>query len=189
MSEDEPEEQPPRPAAVGDGDTSADDDEGATSRPAPARSSKKRRAPAAAAARRRAKVAASDEEEATTDEERDSSEDDEEEDAPTSDDADRGSPLAPEPKLPTVPSFALSFPQDPALDELVDAFEKGNYARVRREAPLLVKRSDQVEVRRAARELERRVQPDPLSVYLLVAASLLLIFLALWYWTHPHEAP
>jgi hypothetical protein len=90
---------------------------------------------------------------------------------------------------PDVPAFALSFPVDPALDELVTAFDQGDYARVRREAPRLAKRTSRPEVRRAARELEKRLNPDPLSVYLLVAASLLLLFLATWYWTHPHEAP
>lgn len=88
-----------------------------------------------------------------------------------------------------VPAFALAFPVDPALDELVRAFDQGDYARVRREAPALAKRTSRPEVRRAARELEKRLDPDPLSVYLLVAASVLLVFLAVWYWTHPHEAP
>jgi hypothetical protein len=88
-----------------------------------------------------------------------------------------------------VPAFALNFPDDPALHALVAAFEQGDYARVRREAPALIKQTESVEVRRAARELVKRLDPDPIAVYLLAGASLLLAFLALWYWTHPHVAP
>jgi hypothetical protein len=99
------------------------------------------------------------------------------------------SPAQPSPPRSEVPAFALAFPSDPALDELVAAFEQGDYARVRREAPALAKRTARPEVRRAARELARRIDPDPIAVYLLCAASVLLVFLALWYWTHPHEAP
>lgn len=85
-----------------------------------------------------------------------------------------------------VPAFALSFPRDPALDALVEAFEQGDYARVRRESPALAKATDSDEVRAAARELARRVEPDPLAVYLLLGAAALLVFLAGWYWSHPH---
>ena len=97
-------------------------------------------------------------------------------------------PAAAEPR-PDVPAFALSFPSDPALDALVQAYEQGNYARVRREAPALAKRTERPEVRKAARELARRLDPDPLAVYLLVGAALLLVFLAGWYWSHPLEVP
>lgn len=88
-----------------------------------------------------------------------------------------------------VPAFALGFPEDPALDALVAAFEQGDYARVRREAPALVKQTDRAEVRKAARELLKRLEPDPIAVYLLAGAAILLAFLAFWYWTHPHGAP
>lgn len=84
------------------------------------------------------------------------------------------------------PAFALGFPQDPELDALVVAFEAGDLGRVRREAPELAKKTDRDEVRAAARELRRRVDPDPLAVYLLGIAAALLVFLAGWYWLHPH---
>ncbi|WP_437998054.1 hypothetical protein WMF26_47085 [Sorangium sp. So ce185] len=45
------------------------------------------------------------------------------------------------------------------------------------------------EIRRAARALLRRVEPDPLAVALLVAAAALLAFLSLWYWSHSHGSP
>ncbi|APR83581.1 Hypothetical protein A7982_08930 [Minicystis rosea] len=84
------------------------------------------------------------------------------------------------------PAFARSFPDDPALAALVAAFEAGDYARVRREAPALAKRTDRDDVRAAARELRRRLDPDPLASYLLGIAALLLVFLAGWYWMHAH---
>ena len=88
-----------------------------------------------------------------------------------------------------VPAFALSFPKDPGLDALVAAFEAGDDARVRREAPALAKSTDRPEVRTAARELRKRLDPDPIAVYLLGTAALLLVFLAGWFWMHPHELP
>ena len=88
-----------------------------------------------------------------------------------------------------IPSFALGFPADPALDALVAAFEQGDYARVRREAPALVQSTESAAVRKATRELLKRLEPDPIAVYLLAGAALLLTFLAFWYWTHPHAAP
>jgi hypothetical protein len=88
-----------------------------------------------------------------------------------------------------VPAFARSFPRDPVLDVLVDAFEHGDYAKVRSEAPRLAKETDRDDVRAAARELARRIEPDPLAAYLLAGAAALLAFLAIWYWTHPHATP
>jgi hypothetical protein len=84
------------------------------------------------------------------------------------------------------PAFARAFPRDPALDALVAAFEAGDYARVRREAPALAKATEHDDVRAAARELRRRLDPDPLALYLLGGAALLLAFLGAWYWSHPH---
>lgn len=87
---------------------------------------------------------------------------------------------------PGIPAFARDFPSDPTLDALVAAFEAGDYARVRREAPALAQATDRDEVRAAARELARRLDPDPLALWLLVGAAVLLAFLAAWYWSHPH---
>lgn len=88
------------------------------------------------------------------------------------------------------PEFAAAFPRDDALDPLVLAFEQGNYARVREGvAKLLAEdppRPD--DVRSAARELRRRIEPDPIAAYLLIGACLLLAFLAVWYFTHTGAA-
>ena len=85
-----------------------------------------------------------------------------------------------------LPAFAHKFPKDAELDKLVAAFEAGDYARVRREGPVLARKTEDDAVRRAARELVRRLDPDPLAVYMLMAAVGLLVFLAGWYWLHPH---
>ena len=94
-----------------------------------------------------------------------------------------------------VPEFAERFPRHPALDALLEAFEQGNYARVRAEAPRLVEagaddddeNAPSKEVRAAAAELLRRIDPDPLAAYLWGIAVLLLVFLSLWYWLGAHR--
>jgi len=95
-------------------------------------------------------------------------------------------PPGPADRGPDKPAFARDFPEDPALDALVAAFEAGDYARVRREAPALARSTERDDVRAAARELARRLEPDPVAVYLLVLSAVLLAFLAGWYWLHPH---
>lgn len=87
---------------------------------------------------------------------------------------------------PEIPAFARSFPRDPDLDALVAAFEAGDYARVRREAPKLAKSTDRDDVRAAARELRRRLDPDPLAVFLLGIAAVLLVVLFGYYGLHAH---
>jgi hypothetical protein len=73
---------------------------------------------------------------------------------------------------------------------LVAAFEAGDYARVRREAPTLARQTESDDVRRAARELAARIEPDPVARSMVAGAALLLAFLAGWYWSHPHvESP
>lgn len=84
------------------------------------------------------------------------------------------------------PRFVLDFPEDVELSRLVAAFERGNYAFVREEAPKLAARTDRPEIRAAAEELRRRIDPDPLAIYLLVASGLLLLVLVIWaYHVHP----
>jgi hypothetical protein len=85
------------------------------------------------------------------------------------------------------PRFLLDFPEDPELERLIAAFESGNYAFVREHAPRLAERAADPAVRDAARELRRRIEPDPLARYLLVASILLLVFLVTWtYLGHDH---
>ena len=78
------------------------------------------------------------------------------------------------------PSFLLHFPRDPRLEALMEAFEQGDYARVRRDSQALLADAPSDEVRRAAEELRRRTNPDPVAVYLLMLGVALLSALVLW---------
>ncbi len=78
------------------------------------------------------------------------------------------------------PRFLLEFPADPELQRLVRAFEAGNYHTVREDAPKLAERTEDPIVRAAARELRRRIDPDPLLKYLLWIALALFVFVV-WY--------
>ena len=89
-------------------------------------------------------------------------------------------PPAEDQARPERPGFLRGFPDDPELRILVEAFERGNYRYVRDEAEKLAERTPNRAVREAARELRRRIEPDPLARILLVLALLLLGFLLLW---------
>jgi hypothetical protein len=78
------------------------------------------------------------------------------------------------------PRFLLEFPNDPALQQLVRAFEAGNYQAVREGAAKLAESTEDPIVRAAARELGRRIDPDPLLKYLLFVA-LGLFVIVVWY--------
>ena len=78
------------------------------------------------------------------------------------------------------PRFLLAFPAEPELQRLVRAFEAGDYQTVRAGAPELVASSEDPTVRAAARELQKRIDPDPLMKYLLWVALGLFAFLV-WY--------
>jgi hypothetical protein len=77
----------------------------------------------------------------------------------------------------------LEFPEDPELELLIAAFESGNFAQVRAEAPKLAASTPSEAVRRAALELRRRTEPDPLLVGMLGLCILLFVFLATWIYT------
>ncbi len=82
------------------------------------------------------------------------------------------------------PRFLLGFPQHPELLRLTAAFEAGNYALVRAEAEALAERADNPAVRDAALELRRRIDPDPLTKYLLALTAALLLSLAYFAYNH-----
>lgn len=82
------------------------------------------------------------------------------------------------------PRFLLGFPAHPELSRLSAAFEAGNYALVREEAPALAERAESPAVRAAALELRRRIEPDPLAKYLLALTAALLLLLAYWAYHH-----
>jgi hypothetical protein len=83
------------------------------------------------------------------------------------------------------PAFLLGFPKDPELERVMRAFELGNYAFVRKEAPLLAEKTSEPNVRAAAEELARRIEPDPLMKVLLGLAVALFAVITFWaYKTH-----
>lgn len=116
------------------------------------------------------------------------------------------------------PSFARHFPEHPEIERLVKAFEDGNYALVRKGAQQLIEAmaapekkrkaaasSDEGaaslpkvpepdaeqrrQIKKAAEELLTRLEPPKLSVFMLLGSVLLLVFLSIWYWTHPQPLP
>jgi len=82
------------------------------------------------------------------------------------------------------PRFLLDFPDDPALDRLITAFEAGNFALIRREAEKLAASTLDPDVRVAALELRRRIDPDPLAKYLLAISLVLFVVLTVWAYAH-----
>ncbi len=86
------------------------------------------------------------------------------------------------------PTFAREFPRDAALDALVEAFARGDYARVRREAPALGRSTTDAEIKKAAELLVERTRPDPLAVRLLWVTAVLLAAMTT-YWVIHGKAP
>jgi hypothetical protein len=87
------------------------------------------------------------------------------------------------------PRFARDFPRSSELDGLVEAFARGDYARVRAEGATLERSSEDAAVRRAARLLVERTEPDRLAVWLLALAALLLLTLSAWWIVHGKAPP
>jgi hypothetical protein len=85
----------------------------------------------------------------------------------------------------TRPAFAKDYP--PELDDLIEAFERGNYASVRKGADELSKSSD-LRIRDAAADLRSRTEADPMQKIMLGIVALLLVGLAVYWWAH-QEAP
>lgn len=85
------------------------------------------------------------------------------------------------------PRFLLEFPDDPELTRLAAAFEAGDYRAVRIGAGRLAETTEDPLVREAARELRRRIDPDPLMKYLLAVALTLFVFVVWYtYQSQPH---
>lgn len=81
------------------------------------------------------------------------------------------------------PRFAKSFPKHEALDALVDAFQRGDYARVRAGTPALANDPDEA-VRAAASELRARTEADPFAKLALVLTLALLVWLTFHWERH-----
>lgn len=85
---------------------------------------------------------------------------------------------------PQRPPFARAYPADADLDALVRAFVAGDFATVRRDAEPLALRTGDPAIAAAARDLRRRIDPDPLATWLIVASAGLLAFLTAWFFAH-----
>jgi hypothetical protein len=82
------------------------------------------------------------------------------------------------------PSFAESFPRHPDLDALLDAFVRGDYARVRLGAAHLIQSSKDPAVLRAAALVVERTSADPAAKLLLVIGALLIAVVGGWWMAH-----
>lgn len=82
------------------------------------------------------------------------------------------------------PGFAQDFPHDAELAALVTAYAAGDYATVRTAAPALAAKTTNDEVKRAARLLRARIEPDPSSRLFFGLTAALLLFLFAWWATH-----
>ncbi len=87
------------------------------------------------------------------------------------------------------PAFAAEFPRAPELDDLVRAFEEGDYARVRREGTKLAAVGPDEAVRKAARELVARTGADKLAVLLFGITGALLLVLTVYWLLHNGPLP
>ncbi len=81
------------------------------------------------------------------------------------------------------PAFAADYPRHEGLDQLLVAFEAGNYAYVREQAPRLAKADVHENVRNAAKDLRRRIDPEPTAAYLWALGVALVLLLYLFYVT------
>jgi hypothetical protein len=87
---------------------------------------------------------------------------------------------------PAPPRFLDDLPRHAELERAREAFARGNYALVHREAARIAGSTAPDEVKRAAADLARRTRPDPLAGWLLGGSVALLVALATWYLTHKH---
>jgi hypothetical protein len=62
----------------------------------------------------------------------------------------------------------------------------GDYRTVREQAPKLAERTENPAVRKAALDLKRRTEADPVQLYLLGLTLMLLVFLTAWFYLHKH---
>ncbi|CAN5759423.1 hypothetical protein BH09MYX1_BH09MYX1_34570 [soil metagenome] len=88
--------------------------------------------------------------------------------------------------MPDRPTFAKDYPKE--LDDLVAAFEAGNYALVRVEAGKIASGDGSKALKRGAAELVARTEPDRMQLVLLAVALALLIVLSV-YWMKHQEPP
>ncbi len=90
---------------------------------------------------------------------------------------------------PDAPPFARDFPEDADLALLVRAFQDGDYAHVRAEAPKLAARTTDAKVKDATVVLVSRTEADPLAKGLLILTLALLVGLTAFWLGHDAPTP
>lgn len=78
------------------------------------------------------------------------------------------------------PKFAAQWPEEPKLDALLEAFDRGDFAAVAAGAKRLADHADP-KVRAAASELAERTRPDPMLKWLFLGI-LILVLVVSGYW-------
>jgi len=71
---------------------------------------------------------------------------------------------------------------NPDLDAMAEAFDRGDYASVRRLAQRVESGTGGDEAKQAARAILERTRTDPLAIWLLVLTGVLLVTLTAWWW-------
>jgi hypothetical protein len=92
------------------------------------------------------------------------------------------------------PTYAKDYPEDEEVLALVDAFEAGNYRRVREGAARIAASEKPEAVKSAARDLKSRTEASRAQIALLVITAVLVVALSGYeIATHgpsaPHPAP
>lgn len=80
------------------------------------------------------------------------------------------------------PSFASGYPQSETLDDLLGAFDAGDFAAVREGTSALLASETDDAILAATADLRRRIYPGATAVYILALSVGLLLFLAGYYW-------
>jgi hypothetical protein len=78
------------------------------------------------------------------------------------------------------PPFAAGYPDDARLDRALELLRVGNYRAMRALVEPLTLGDGEPAVAAAARDLVRRISPDPIAFVLLGVTALLLLTLTLW---------
>jgi len=111
-----------------------------------------------------------------------------EEEAPAEKEEPAVEPAAP--TEPDRPAFTEGWPASADLERLLSAFERGNYAFVREEAPKVAAQTKNKQVKAAALDLRRRIDPAPLSgILILVGIGILVVLSGHYLGKHNPGAP
>jgi hypothetical protein len=84
------------------------------------------------------------------------------------------------------PAFARAYPHTKDIDELIFYFLSGDYRKVRELAPRMTERAGDEREKQAIADLRRRIEADPMALYLLGLTLALLVFVTVWFYAHAH---